>query len=360
MAVSTFITPDPSTQAVDQYLSVLDGDIAVLARLGAAFAPHQSEPASLRIVVDAGAMLNAGALFEIGSQTTSAITPPSSNARIDRIVIDRVAGVATVITGTESTTPVPPQMPMGSIPVARIMLFPGVTTITNSTIFDERVSSSAGNSTGLINVRRFTGNAVYTPTSGTTSVVVEVLGGGGGGGGCATTSASQMSAGGGGGAGSYGRSRFTAGFAGVSITVATGVPAAGTGAPGTPGNASSFGNLLVAPGGLGGQSGAAVSSASITWGSNVTQPPTGVNIAGGSGEGGGKGFALSPSSATGGNGGASLYGSGSGGSLNGNSGSGNASASSGAGGGGACNIASMDARAGGAGSGGLVVVYEYA
>src|SRR3546814_219605 len=163
-----------------------------------------------------------------------------------------------------------------------------MTAITNVSITDERDLSGLAITAGgtLLNVRSFTANSTYTPTPGTTSVIVEAIGGGGSGGGSAATASGQMSAGGGGGAGAYARGRFTSGFAGVTVTVAAGVAAGAAGVSGQEGNSSSFGSLMTAPGGYGGQAGAAVSTPSITWGSNGSALPVGANIVSGSGEGG--------------------------------------------------------------------------
>ena len=70
----------------------------------------------------------------------------------------------------------------------------------------------------LLNVRIFTTTDIYTPTTGTQSIIVDVIGGGG----ATTTSASQRSCGGGGSAGAYARARLTTGFAGVTVTIGSG------------------------------------------------------------------------------------------------------------------------------------------
>jgi hypothetical protein len=315
----------------------------------------------MSIVLDPGHVRTSTDLIETAKQLVGPFTAPVSNPRIDRVGVNASTGVAVVLTGIPAVSPVPPPISPNFIPVAQVRLVPTTVEITDAMIVDERDFSAAGTGFGaLLNVRRFTASGTYTPTPGTTSVIVDAIGGGGGGAGCAATGSGQMAAGGGGGAGAYGRGRFTSDFAGVAVTVAAGVAASAPGAAGAAGNSSSFGSLLIAPGGTGGWVGDAVSTPAITWGSNASSPPTGNNIAGGSGEGGGTGLALHPSSAAGGRGGATLFGAASTGSLNGNSGSGNASLPVGAGGGGGCNLANMPARSGGPGSAGLVIVYEFA
>ncbi|HHH0343925.1 TPA: phage tail protein [Yersinia enterocolitica] len=113
-----------------------------------------------------------------------------------------------------------------------------------------RLSDSAGFVGRLIGPPKiFTSSGTYTPTAGTTSVIVEAQGAGGGGGYARATSTGYMSAGSGGGAGGYGKSRLTSGFSGVAITIGSG------GSQGVSGGDTSFGSLIVAAGGGGGSNG---------------------------------------------------------------------------------------------------------
>lgn len=85
-----------------------------------------------------------------------------------------------------------------------------------------------------IGFRVITSGTSYTPTTGTTSIVIELWGGGGAGGGTAATAAGTCAAGGGGGSGGYLRKRIGSVGAGP-FTVAIG--AGGTGVSGSNGNA---------------------------------------------------------------------------------------------------------------------------
>lgn len=73
MSVSRFILPS----------SAIDGDLAVLARIGAAFAPHASDPASMSIVLDAGHVRAGTDLIEMAKQLVAPLTAPVDNSRID-------------------------------------------------------------------------------------------------------------------------------------------------------------------------------------------------------------------------------------------------------------------------------------
>lgn len=107
----------------------------------------------------------------------------------------------------------------------------------------------------LIGVRTFTSSQVYVAKPGTKAVIVEAVGGGGGGGGTfTTTTQGEKAVSAGGGAGGYGKSRYTSGFNNVNVTIGVG------GAGGLPdkavaggnGGDTSFGSLMTCKGGLGG------------------------------------------------------------------------------------------------------------
>lgn len=77
-------------------------------------------------------------------QRTAAITAPVSNSRIDRIVVDRITGAVSVITGTPGATPTVPTLTTGVIPVAQVLLTSSTTAISNSMISDERDTTTLG------------------------------------------------------------------------------------------------------------------------------------------------------------------------------------------------------------------------
>jgi hypothetical protein len=134
----------------------------------------------------------------------------------------------------------------------------------------------------LIGVQYFTasGAATYTPTAGTNSIIVEVIGAGGGGGGAPTTGAGQVACGGSGGGGGYARKRITSSFSGVTVTVG----AKGTGGtaganPGNAGGTSSFGALVSATGGGAGSAGSAGSPpVTVGCGSNGSGSSGDINL----------------------------------------------------------------------------------
>ena len=214
------------------------------------------------------------------------------------------------------------------------------------------------NSGRLLGVKIFTSSGSYTPSAGTSSIIVEAVGGGGGGGGGYSTSSGQSAVGGGGGAGGYGKARFTSGFSSVAVTIGAG----GTGgAPnsstaGSTGGTTSFGSLLVCGGGGGG-------TFCSNWASPIhtSSAPSGTvsgaNICSYSASAGPAGYYANNGWLSGG-GASSPFGRG--GIQVGSTQVGAAATGYGSGGGGASVSSANSGVAGGAGSAGMVIVWEYA
>lgn len=204
----------------------------------------------------------------------------------------------------------------------------------------------------LNNIQYFTtvGTATYTPTAGTTFVVVEVVGGGGGGGG-------QIGANGantvGGSAGGYCRKKITSAFSGVTVTVgAGGVSTIYT--SGTSGGTSSFGALCSATGGGGGQ------GATNTTSTQYAPSAPGVGISGDINIGGGSanqsGGASTGANSVSGKGGDGIYGAG-GRPLPNTAAGGSSGVGYGSGGSGLVQYSGVTGTANGAS--GIVIVWEY-
>lgn len=359
MSVSTFLQPDATSQTVAAYSPTIDGDIAVFTRIADAFAPHEQAIPDMTVALDAGHLMVGTDLIEVPPQTSPAIAAPGANPRIDRVVVDGLTGLVSVVTGTEASSPVAPDIPAGAVPIAQVLLQTMSSAITNAMLTDERDFSALGSrGNSGPNVQIFTASGTYSSTAGITKIVVEVSGGGGSGGGCGATSSSQGAAAGGGGAGAYAKGLLTSGFSGgIAVTVGAGgaAPAAGANA-GNDGGASSFGSLIAAPGGKGGYAGTAYTPPAVNGGCPTQSVATGGNLINAAGGAGAPGFVLGSTVVIGGIGGQSFFGGGGQGSGNA---AGHSAASSGAGGGGASAIRSGSAASGGAGGNGIVIVYEY-
>lgn len=160
MTVATFNQSDFTTQDATTYKAAIDGGFSVMARLATAFAPHAQATPDMTVAVDAGALLSWGNVVPVAAQSTAIIAAPVANPRVDRVVINAGNGVIATVTGTESATPTAPPIPAGFLPIAQVLLQPGVTGITNAMISDERIT---GNLMPAGNVRVLAQNAAPLP-----------------------------------------------------------------------------------------------------------------------------------------------------------------------------------------------------
>ncbi len=120
--------------------------------------------------------------------------------------------------------------------------------------------------------RVITSSGTYTATAGTTFVIVEQIGGGGASGNIPATNASQYSITTPASMGAYAKAYFGSGFNGVSCIIGAG--AAGSSSAGGKGGDTSFGSLLVCPGGPGSNSGAIGALPVVTGGPSGPTTPT--------------------------------------------------------------------------------------
>jgi len=138
MTVATYVQPNNTTQNPTVYKGSIDASMAVLASMGQDYAPHQAASPNMTVVVDAGALMNAGSLVVNSQQTTGTITAPVGNPRIDRVVVNQTTGVISVVTGTPSGSPVAPAITAGCMPCCQVLLQTSSSSITNAMITDER------------------------------------------------------------------------------------------------------------------------------------------------------------------------------------------------------------------------------
>ncbi|MDF7658293.1 phage tail protein [Erwiniaceae bacterium L1_54_6] len=216
------------------------------------------------------------------------------------------------------------------------------------------VGSAITNATGrLINVQIFTSSGTYTPTTGTTKIVVEVQGAGGGGGSASASSTSTASVATGGGAGAYAKSILTTVPTSQAVVVGTG------GTAGIAGGYSSFGSIVASGGAAGGN------NLSSSWSSGVilsrgaqTATASGGNLINSIGGSGGDAIYSNMGNCLSGAGGDSFLSKGAF-KIGGGSGNG-ATAVLGAGGSGANATQTTTQYTGGSGGAGIVIIWEYA
>ena len=224
---------------------------------------------------------------------------------------------------------------------------------------DTLSSTATDTTTQLTAVRVYTASDTWSKPAGLYAIVVQVLGGGGAGGGTALTGAAQCAAANGGAGGGGSIKRIAAASLGATETVTIGAGGtAGTAGnnAGNAGGTTSFGAHLSATGGSGGAGDAAATPPV----NNSTAPPSpGVGSSGDlnfTGSPGGRGFTISAVYALSGGGGSSSFG---GGGKQVYGATGEAGTNYGAGGSGSSATQNEAARAGGAGTAGIVIVYEY-
>lgn len=214
-----------------------------------------------------------------------------------------------------------------------------------------------------------TGAGTYTPTAGTASIVIELQGGGGGAGSAASPGGGNVGIGRAGGAGGYIRHRLTANFSGASYSVGAGGAGGASGASnnGSAGGDTTFTDTAGSPttytagGGALGTGGGAAAPAYVTApGAGGTCTNGDLRIPGGAGR---WGLALNTTSVASGDGGDSVFGRG-GASVRSTgtaqSTAGNNATGYGAGGSGCAVTTTGASAAGGNGSDGVIVIWEYA
>lgn len=207
----------------------------------------------------------------------------------------------------------------------------------------------------LLNKKILTTSGIYTPTIGTKSIIVEAVGGGGAGGGSAVTTSGQQASGSGGASGGYVMGTFTSGFSGANYIIGSG----GVGATANNGGNGSATTFLTinAGGGNGGPVGPASVSSVIAGSFGGTATGGEINAAGLNGN---SGVVYTSAVAVGGFGGSSRIYPGNGGAARASSGDGFPATGYGCGGGGANSGPSGTTRAGGNGTQGLIIIWEYA
>ncbi|MCJ5013150.1 phage tail protein [Klebsiella sp. 104055] len=212
----------------------------------------------------------------------------------------------------------------------------------------------------LLNVQVFYNSGIYTATTGTKKVIVEMVGGGAGSAGSRAAGSGQVAIGGAGGAGSYAKGSFTQNFNGVQVTVgAKGAGGTVSGPYASDGGTSSFGSLISAAGGAAGQpAGPSSSFPFSTVAAVVSAGANGANIIGTPGQGASASVVVNASVVIESPGGSSQFGAG--GFITAFNAKGVNGSGYGAGGGPSKVNSGGAAVAGGDGSQGLVIVWEYA
>lgn len=144
---ATFAQSNYTVDTATVYKTKIDSNSIVMQRVVDNFAPRQTTSPAMTVTLDAGHIFTGTTLTEVATQTTGTITAPGGNPRIDRVVIDRFTGIASVITGTPNASPVAPAISSGKVPVCQVLIQTSSSSITNSMITDERDFSALGHGT---------------------------------------------------------------------------------------------------------------------------------------------------------------------------------------------------------------------
>lgn len=138
MTAITPVTPDYTNDSGTAYPLNIDQGLASAQIVANQFQPHEAATPDMTVLIDSGSLMINGVHTAKTQQTTTTITAPVTNPRIDRIAIDITTGLYAIIAGTEAASPVAPGYPINSYPVCQVALATSTTQITNSLITDER------------------------------------------------------------------------------------------------------------------------------------------------------------------------------------------------------------------------------
>ena len=116
------------------------------------FYAHEAATPDMTVLLNAGRVMYGGVVASQAIQTTSTITAPTTNPRIDRIVIDEQTGAYSIVQGDEAVSPIAKAIPTGKLANSQFQLETTTTTISNSVqsstnalIVDERFFSKNTN-----------------------------------------------------------------------------------------------------------------------------------------------------------------------------------------------------------------------
>src|SRR5208282_3820885 len=93
----------------------------------------------MNVHVAAGSLPIAAGTVSQAAQVVTLAAAPTSNSRIDLVVVNRLTGVASVITGAVAASPVPPSCPASSLPILLVSVAANITAITSAMCIDGRL-----------------------------------------------------------------------------------------------------------------------------------------------------------------------------------------------------------------------------
>ncbi len=129
-----------SAQAANSslYKAAIDESVTVHDKVAGAFHVYEAATPNMTVVINDGEIQSGKVSAGVSETTTSLITAPVTDPRIDLIVIDKTTGVHSILPGVESAIPAPAAIPSNKIILAEILLQTTTTEIVNSMISDRR------------------------------------------------------------------------------------------------------------------------------------------------------------------------------------------------------------------------------
>jgi hypothetical protein len=125
-------------QHVRTVASRVNQNTRFLAQMAGPYCVGPTQPASMKLSIDPASFVASGAVVTYAGGLTPTFTAPVTHPRIDLIEFSKTTGAITVKAGTEASSPVPPTIDSGNMPIAYISLSVGITVLSWPNIQDVR------------------------------------------------------------------------------------------------------------------------------------------------------------------------------------------------------------------------------
>ena len=120
------------------YPLAIDAATAALAFVGVPWQPTITNT-DMAVHIAAGVVPTTSGVTSVAAQTVTLGAAHATLPRIDRVVLDRVTGAASVVAGTNAANPAAPAVPAGKLPCCQILVPAAATAVLNTNGTDERM-----------------------------------------------------------------------------------------------------------------------------------------------------------------------------------------------------------------------------
>lgn len=128
----------PGAMSGTVYPLTIDAGLAALSFVATAWQPTVTNT-DMIVHVGAGQYPTASAIIQVAAQAVPLGSAHASLDRIDRVVLDRVTGIASVVAGTPAANPAPPEAPAGKLLCCQMRVRAAATAVVNTDGVDERM-----------------------------------------------------------------------------------------------------------------------------------------------------------------------------------------------------------------------------